>query len=70
MTGATEGSDFAGIVAMSAVAAMDGCPWVEKGHLRELSSAIAEIVVGRVSEVESFVLPTGEMWARTAGEQQ
>lgn len=64
MMGATEGSDLAGIVAMAAVAAMDGCPWVEKGHLWELSSAITEIVVSRVSEVDSFHLPDGDRWNR------
>ncbi len=64
MSGETEGSDFSGIVAMAAVAALDGCPWVEKGNLWELSSAIAEIVVSRVSEVDSFYLPDGDRWNR------
>ena len=57
MSGETEQSDFAGLVAMATVAALDGCPWVEKGHLWELSSTVAALAAERASEVDSLLLP-------------
>ena len=47
LSGETEQSDFAGLVAMATVAALDGCPWVEKGHLWELSSTVAALAAVR-----------------------
>lgn len=32
-------------VTRAVVAALDGCPWVEKGHTRELANSVAELVM-------------------------
>jgi hypothetical protein len=60
MTGETSRSDFYGIVLNAAVAAMDGCPWVEKGRVLEIADAIAETVTDRSAQVDSLMLPDGE----------
>lgn len=63
-TGMTAGSDFMGIVLMSTVAAIDGCPWVQKDKTVEIAEAVAEMVADAVAEVDSFILPNGEHWRR------
>lgn len=68
MSGETERSDFAGMVAMAAVAVLDGCPWVAKGHLWELSSAVAALVVERAREVDSLLLPDGTLFKKNGGD--
>lgn len=64
MSGETEQSDFAGLVAMATVAALDGCPWVEKGHLWELSSTVAALAAERASEVDSLLLPNETLFEK------
>ena len=60
MTGETSRSDFYGIVLNAAVAAMDGCPWIEKGRVLQIAEGIAESVTDRVAQVDSITLPGGE----------
>lgn len=68
MTGETEQTDFSGLVVMATVAALDGCPWVTKGHLWDLSSAVAALVVERASEVNSLLLPNGSLLRKVCNE--
>ena len=63
MSGETEQSDFAGLVAMATVAALDGCPWVEKGHLWELSSTVAARTL-RSQRVDSLLLPNETLFEK------
>lgn len=59
MSDETAGADFYGIVLNAAVAAMDGCPWVEKGRVLQIADGIAETVTDRVAQVDSLRLPDG-----------
>lgn len=58
----TYNSDFYGIVLNAAVAAMDGCPWVEKGRVLQVADGIAETVADRIGQVDSFLLPDGRRY--------
>lgn len=62
-TGMTERSDFAGIVMSAAWAAMDRCPWVQKGREAEIAEAVAETVADRIGQVDSVLLPDGQVFA-------
>ncbi|XAL85112.1 mobile element MPME [Mycolicibacterium phage phi1_186001] len=64
MTRERDQADFSGLVLMSVVAALDGSPWVTKGHLRELSSEVAAVAVERMSETDSFFLPDGTLFEK------
>lgn len=64
VTGETENSDFYGIVLNAAVAAMDGCPWVEKGRGLQVADGIAETVADRIGQVDSFLLPDEQRFVR------
>ncbi len=69
MSGETDNADFMGLVLNAAVAAMSGCPWIEKGRILQVAEGIAEVVVDRVEQVDSFHLPNGAVWGvnRPAG---
>lgn len=60
MSGETANSDFYGIVLNAAVAAMDGCPWIEKGRVLQIADGIAETVTDRLAHIESVDLPNGQ----------
>lgn len=64
VTGETENSDFQGIVFNAAVAAIDGCPWVEKGRVLQVAEGIAETVADRIRQADSFLLPDGQRYVR------
>ncbi|ACY39927.1 hypothetical protein [Mycobacterium phage LOCARD] len=64
MTRERDQADFSGLVLMSVVAALDGSPWVTKGHVRELSSEVAAVAVERMSETDSFFLPDGTLFEK------
>lgn len=59
----TVGPTIDGIVLNAAVAAMDGCPWVDKGHVVQVADGIAETVADRIGQVDSFLLPDGQPYA-------
>lgn len=56
--------DFFGAVFHAAVAAMDGCPWVDRKHVLEIAEGVAETVTDRIEQVESFFLPDYSAFSR------
>lgn len=59
----TSNSDFFGITLSAAVAAMEGCPWIEKGRVLQIAEGIAEVVTDRLAQVDSVYLPSGQAYS-------
>lgn len=56
--------DFRGLVMSAVLSVLDGSPFIEKMRTLEICEDAADEAVYRVSEVDGFLLPSGDQFIR------